>query len=105
MKLKYILNRRPSETQFYHIFDEYPPLELRHNNDGHPNEDTLVGIKAIDLTYNYKSNMYKPDFWNDALIKYTISKQIINEKYNDENLKQIYELIIVLINQRRNELQ
>ena len=48
--------------------------------------------------------MYKPDFWNDALIKYTISKQIINERYNDENLKQIYERIIVLINQRRNEL-
>ena len=48
--------------------------------------------------------MYKPDFWKDALIKYTISKQIINERYNDENLKQIYERIIVLINQRRNKL-
>ena len=84
---------------------KYPPLELRHNNDGHSNEDTLVGIKTIDLTYEYKLNMNKPDFWNDALIKYTISKQIINERYNDENLKQIYERIIVLINQRRNELQ
>ena len=100
-----ILNRRPNEIRFYDIFYQYLPLELRHNNDGHSNEDTLVGIKTIDLTYNYKLNMNKPDFWNDALIKYTISKQIINERYNDENLKQIYERIIVLINRRRNEFQ
>ena len=31
--------------------------------------------------------MDNPDFWNDALIKYINSKQIINQRYNDENLK------------------
>jgi len=109
-RINTILNNTPDEDDFYFIFEEFPPLELSHNNNRYSNEDTLVGIKTIDLIRDYKSAMckrsiYKRDFWNDALIKYTHSIQIINKRYNDENLKQIYEKIIIKINQKRNELE
>ena len=103
-RINTILNK-PGQIAFYIIFEEFPPLELSHNNNRYSNEDNLVGIKTINLISDYKRSICKRDFWNDALIKYTHSIQIINERYNDENLKQIYEKIIIKINQKRNELE
>ena len=66
---------------FYPIFSEYPPLEQEYD---------------IQSEFKYKSR--RIDFWNDALIRY--QKSI--DKINDENLKSVYNKIIIAINKVRN---
>lgn len=73
---------------------DYPPLELEHN----------VVIKTINLSQKLKERRNDKQFWADILVKYQSSLELVKERYNDEKLKQIYENIIVIINQIRNGL-
>ena len=104
-ELKHIesLNIEQKTYRFYSILDKYPPLELGNKISGNSNE--LINIKKIDLCLYHKKDMKNQSFWNDTLIKYQNSLQIINKNSNDKNLKKIYEKIIIIINQIRNEFR
>ena len=73
-----------------YVIKEYPPSEkiLYINND-----DELVNFE-----HSFKKNEDNVDFWNNILISYQKSIQSIN----NENLKIIYEKIIIAINKVKN---